>query len=74
MTATSATPSESIDKIICTEVIEHVDDPMVALRELMRVGKPGALYLLSVPGQRSEELIKSVAPAYWFESPTTSGY
>lgn len=62
-------PSESIDKIICTEVIEHVDDPMVTLRELMRVGKPGALYLLSVPGQRSEELIKSVAPAYWFEKP-----
>lgn len=62
-------PSESIDKIICTEVIEHVDDPMVTLRELLRVGKPGALYLLSVPGQHSENLIKSVAPADWFEKP-----
>src|SRR5690606_20249650 len=58
--------SASIDKIICTEVIEHVDDPMVTLSELLRVGKPGALYLLSVPGQLSEDLIKSVAPAYWF--------
>lgn len=62
-------PSASIDKIICTEVIEHVDDPMVTLRELLRVGKPGALYLLSVPGQHSENLIKSVAPADWFEKP-----
>jgi len=61
--------SASIDKIICTEVIEHVDDPMAYMRELLRVGKPGALYLLSVPGQLSEELIKSVAPADWFKKP-----
>lgn len=62
-------PDESIDKIICTEVIEHVDDPMVTMRELVRVGKPGALYLLSVPGQHSEELLKTIAPSFWFEKP-----
>ncbi|HET8869721.1 MAG TPA: class I SAM-dependent methyltransferase [Aquabacterium sp.] len=61
--------SASADKIICTEVIEHVDSPSQALQELVRIGKPGALYLLSVPGQLSEELTKTVAPASWFEKP-----
>lgn len=62
-------PSNLADKIVCTEVFEHVDDPRDAIRELVRVGKPGATYMLSVPGQLSEEILKEVAPAACFEKP-----
>ncbi|HET8871231.1 MAG TPA: class I SAM-dependent methyltransferase [Aquabacterium sp.] len=61
--------SELATKVICTEVLEHVDDPRAAMRELVRVGKPGALYMLSVPGQLSEEILKQLAPAACFEKP-----
>lgn len=61
--------SESIDKIICTEVLEHVDDPAITMKELVRIGKPGALYFLSVPGGASEQVLKKVAPALYFEKP-----
>lgn len=61
--------SGSIDKIICTEVLEHVNDPKLYMKELVRIGKPGAQYLISVPGQLSEIVLKSVAPPEWFQSP-----
>lgn len=57
------------DKIISTEVLEHVDDPAQFLRELVRVGKPGALYLLAVPHSTSEGIQKELAPSIHFEKP-----
>lgn len=62
-------PSAFFDKIINTEVLEHVDDPAQFLRELVRVGKPGALYLLAVPHSASEGVQKLLAPAVHFEKP-----
>ncbi len=59
----------SVTRVICTEVLEHVDDPEQLLRELFRVGKPGALYLLSVPDALGEELQKLVAPPNYFQKP-----
>jgi len=41
--------SESMDSVICTEVLEHVPRPRDALRELARVLKPGGMLVLSVP-------------------------
>lgn len=41
--------SDSFEGIICTEVIEHVDDPQSAIRELLRVSKPGGLLYLTAP-------------------------
>lgn len=58
-----------MDKIISTEVIEHVDDPSQFLRELVRVGKPGALYLLAVPDAVSEGVQKALAPPVYFQKP-----
>ena len=40
---------ESLDAIICTEVLEHVTDPMLAVREMWRVLKPGGILLASAP-------------------------
>jgi SAM-dependent methyltransferase len=54
--------SGAMDKVICTEVLEHVDDPRQFLTELVRIGKAGALYLLSVPDSLSETVLKRVSP------------
>lgn len=61
--------SGTADKVVCTEVLEHVDDPAQTMRELVRIGKPGALYFLSVPGAASEEVLRPIAPAACFEKP-----
>lgn len=53
-------------RVVAQEVLEHVDDPRSFLAELVRVGRPGALYLLSVPDPASEAVQKLLAPeAYW---------
>lgn len=56
-------------KVICMEVLEHVDDPAQFLSELVRVGRSGTHYLLSVPDPVQEHLQKKVAPASHFEKP-----
>lgn len=55
--------------VICTEVIEHVDDCAQLLSELVRVGRPGARYLLSVPDPIAEELQRPVAAPAHYEKP-----
>lgn len=42
------------DKIICGEVIEHVYDKDVALRELLRVLKPSGELIISVPNLNAD--------------------
>lgn len=56
-------------RVICSEVLEHVDDPEKVLAELVRIGKPGALYLLTVPDPLQENMQKHVAPGSYFEKP-----
>jgi ubiquinone/menaquinone biosynthesis C-methylase UbiE len=56
-------------KVLCLEVLEHVDDPCKVVEELYRIGKPGCLYLISVPGQFSEEIALRVAPPEFFQKP-----
>ena len=43
--------SESIDVVLCTEVIEHVPTPILAVKEMARIMKPGGTLLLSAPLQ-----------------------
>jgi len=53
-------------KVVCLEVLEHVDDPVQFLAELVRVGKPQAQYLISVPDPAGESIQRTIAaPAYW---------
>jgi ubiquinone/menaquinone biosynthesis C-methylase UbiE len=59
----------SVTRVISTEVIEHVDDPAAFLQELVRVGKPGARYLLAVPDAVQEGIQRQVAPPEFFEKP-----
>lgn len=62
-------PDGAASRIVSTEVIEHVDEPTQFLSELVRVGRPGALYLLTVPDPVAETLQKDVAPQSYFEKP-----
>ena len=39
----------SFDAVMCTEVLEHVPDPVAALTELNRVLKPGGYLLITAP-------------------------
>ncbi|MEO6919490.1 MAG: class I SAM-dependent methyltransferase [Collimonas sp.] len=64
-----ALESGFVSKVICMEVLEHVDDPAQFLSELVRVGRSGSHYLLSVPDPVQEHLQKKVAPASHFEKP-----
>lgn len=56
-------------RIILSEVLEHVEKPEELLREVVRTGRSGALFFLSVPDALGEELQKAVAPAAHFLPP-----
>jgi SAM-dependent methyltransferase len=62
-------PDGACSRVICTEVLEHVDDPQAALKEMIRVGRPGALYLITVPAGQLEHLLKPLAAPIYFEKP-----
>lgn len=39
------------DIVLCTEVIEHVEEPIKAVRELFRVVKPGGYIIITTPNK-----------------------
>jgi SAM-dependent methyltransferase len=43
-------PNASFDLVLCTQVLEHLDQPLSALREVHRVLRPGGLALISTHG------------------------
>jgi hypothetical protein len=51
------------------EMLEHTLDPEKIMAELVRVGKPGAQYLITVPDSRSEMLQKPFANPIYFSKP-----
>lgn len=42
-------PDNSVDAIMCTEVLEHVPDPLTAIKEFNRLIKPGGYLLITAP-------------------------
>jgi SAM-dependent methyltransferase len=58
----------SFDKVVCSEVMEHVHDYTAAARELARVLRPGGLAAITIPTATSEHLYLRVGDDY-FESP-----
>ena len=58
----------TFDKVICSEVMEHVHDYRGAARELARVTRPGGCLAITIPTATSESLYLHVGDDY-FESP-----
>jgi ubiquinone/menaquinone biosynthesis C-methylase UbiE len=55
----------TFDKIICSEVLEHIPDYQGALCEIERVLKPGGLFCASVPRQWPEKICWVLSDAYY---------
>ena len=53
------------DRIVCTEVLEHIPDDRAGIRELVRVLKPGGLMAVSVPNYLPEVLFWTISWGYW---------
>jgi 2-polyprenyl-3-methyl-5-hydroxy-6-metoxy-1,4-benzoquinol methylase len=62
-------PDDFATRVVCMEVLEHVDDPSFSLSEMFRVGKSGALYLLTVPDSNAERIIGAVGGPTYFKKP-----
>ena len=60
--------SETFDRVICAEVMEHVHDFRGAARELARVTRPGGRVAVTIPTATSEQFYLRVGDDY-FESP-----
>ena len=59
---------ETFERVICSEVMEHVHDYRAAARELARVTKPDGVIAVTIPTATSEHLYLRVGDDY-FESP-----
>jgi SAM-dependent methyltransferase len=55
---------DSFDKVICSEVLEHIPDYYGALQEIQRVLKPGGLFCASVPRTWPERICWALSDAY----------
>lgn len=62
-------PDERVNRVIAMEVLEHVEDPAQFMSELVRVGKPGAKYLITVPDALAEHVQQDIAPPSYFAHP-----
>ncbi len=54
----------TFDKVICSEVLEHIPDYQSALQEIDRVLKPGGLFCASVPRLWPEKICWAFSAAY----------
>ena len=54
----------TLDAVICSEVLEHVDSPQESIEELIRVLKPGGVMALSVPRFMPELLCWKLSREY----------
>jgi SAM-dependent methyltransferase len=42
-------PDDSFDAVLCTEVLEHLPDPVRALDEMARLLRPGGMFIITAP-------------------------
>ena len=55
---------DTFDKVICSEVLEHIPDYQGALQEVERVLKPGGLFCASVPRRWPERICWALSEEY----------
>ena len=57
-------PDDTFDRIIASEVLEHVSDDQVALDEVLRVLKPGGTLAATVPSWLPEQICWALSEEY----------
>ena len=57
-------PDGTFDRIIAAEVLEHIDDDMGAIRELVRVLRPGGTIAATVPAFLPERISWAITDEY----------
>ena len=57
-------PDESIDLIVCSEVLEHLHEYNDAVKEIHRVLKPGGKFYASVPASWPEKICWKLSKEY----------
>jgi ubiquinone/menaquinone biosynthesis C-methylase UbiE len=61
-------PAESFDRVICTEVLEHVVDPDAVLAAMARIVRPSGLVVVTIPNDPLILKVKKVVrytPLRW---------
>lgn len=56
--------SNSFDRVLCSEVLEHVPDPDAVLAEIARIVKPGGIFAVSVPRYWPEAICWKLSTGY----------
>jgi ubiquinone biosynthesis O-methyltransferase len=59
-------PDSSFDAIVCSDVIEHVDDARQLINDIYRILKPGGMAVISTPIRITEEVLDSEHVVEWF--------
>jgi SAM-dependent methyltransferase len=54
----------SFDRVLCTEVLEHIPDDRATIREIVRVLRPGGTVAVGVPDQLSESIFWRLSGQY----------
>jgi SAM-dependent methyltransferase len=57
-------PDSSFDRVIASEILEHVPQDDVAIAEIFRVVRPGGLVAVSVPRRWPERICWALSDAY----------
>jgi SAM-dependent methyltransferase len=57
-------PDESFDRVIASEILEHIPQDDVAIAEIFRVLRPGGLLAVSVPRRWPERICWALSDAY----------
>lgn len=55
-------PSGSFDLVTCQTVLMHVPSPAVVIKEMLRVLRPGGVFLAAEPNNRASLLVDDTAP------------
>lgn len=57
-------PDASFDRIIASEILEHIDDDLGALHELVRVLRPGGTFAATIPATFPEKICWMITDEY----------
>ncbi|MCA1995412.1 MAG: class I SAM-dependent methyltransferase [Coleofasciculus sp. S288] len=72
--AAAKIPPKSCDLILCTETLEHVEEPEEILQQMLTYSKPGAKMVISVPIEIGPSLLFKQVGRYLANRKGTYGY